>query len=116
MSESRRPGAGPILLLALGIIASTVVAWLLPHSAWLALVGPAIMAAALVGASALFPRPHGVRRTAIRQAVILGVALLVAGVIVIRKDPALLAPLLPILGGGAAAIVATTALRDTTSG
>jgi len=116
MSKSQRRGLGPILLLAAGIIVSTVVAWLLPHSAWLALVGPVIMAATLVGASALFPRPSGVRRRAIRQALFLGAALLLAGVIVIRQDPALLASLLPIFGGGAAAIVATSALKDATSG
>ncbi len=39
MTESRRPGSGPSLLLAVGVIASTIVAWLLSHSSWLALVG-----------------------------------------------------------------------------
>ena len=111
MTESRRLGTGPSLLLAVGVISSTIVAWLLSHSSWLSLVGPAIMAVTLIGASALIPQPHVVRRKAIRGAIILGVALLLACAIVVMKDPTVLAQVMPILGGGTAAVIATIAYR-----
>ena len=115
MTESRIPGTGPILLLAVGVIASTIVAWLLSHSSWLALLGPAIMALALIGTSAMIPQPHVVRRKAIRRAIILGASLLLASAIVVTKDPALLALIMPILGGGAGAAVATIPKRGASS-
>ncbi len=63
------------------------------------------MAITLIGASALFPQPHVVRRKAIRRAIILGASLLLASAIVVMKDPALLALVMPILGGGTAVAV-----------
>ena len=107
INESRGLGTGPSLLLAAGVIASTIVAWLLSRSSWFVLTGPAIMAITLVGASALTPLPHAVRQKAIRRAIILGAALLLASAMAVMKDPALVALVIPILGGGAAAAVGT---------
>ena len=115
MTKSRRLGTGPSLLLAVGVIASTLAAWLLSHSSWLALAGPAIMAITLIGASALIPQPHVVRRKAIRRAIILAASLLLASAIVVMQDPALLVLVMPILGGGTAAAVATIPLRGASS-
>lgn len=73
------------------------------------------MGATLIGASALIPQPDVVRRKAIRTAIILGAALLLASAIVVMQDPAWLPRLMPILGGGTAAAVATIALRGGSS-
>ena len=115
MTESRRLGTGPSLLLAFGVIASTIVTWLLSHLSWLVLVGPAIMAITLIGASALIPVPHHVRRKGIRRAIILAAALLLASAIVVMKDPAHLALVIPILGGGTAVAVGTIPLMGASS-
>ena len=115
MSESQRPGVGPSLLLAVGVIASTIVAWFLSHSSWLALLGPAIMVITPIAASALLPQPHDVRRKALRRAVILGGFLLLASAIVVMKNATLLSFVIPILGGGAAVAVSTMPLRGASS-
>ena len=73
------------------------------------------MAVTLIGASVLIPQPHVARRKAILAAVILGVSLLLAGIIIAMEDPTLLALFMPILGGGAAAVVVTSALKGASS-
>ena len=98
-------GPGPSLLLAAGIIASTVVAKVASESSWLVLAGPLVMAFALVGASVLGVRLGWASRATIRIALVLGASLVLAGVIVALRDPARLAAIMPILGGGAAAVI-----------
>ncbi len=115
MTDSRRPGTGPILLLAVGVIASTIAAWLLSYSTWLTLIGPAVMAVTLIGAGAWIPQPDVVRHQAIQRAIILGASVLLASAIVVLKDPTLVALVMPIIGGGAAAAVATIPLRGSCS-
>ena len=102
MSRSRGIGIVPSLLLAGGIIVSTIVVALLRDSSWLVLSGPALMALTLVGAAAMSPEAQGLRRSTLRVAVILGASLIVAGVILIVKDAGLLLLMMPVLGAGAA--------------
>ena len=107
MNRITKYGTVPSLLLAIGVLASTIVASQLSNS-WLTMVGAVIMTVTLIGACALFPQSGGVRRKAMQSAIILGAALLLASVIVVLKDPALLAFLMPILAGGAAATIVLT--------
>ena len=111
MNESRRPGIVPSLLLAIGIIVSTVLVSLLADVSWLILAGPVFMAVTLVGASALIRQPHASRRKAIGGATILGASLIVAGVIVVLTDRTMLMLMMPVFGGGAAAVVVTSAVK-----
>ena len=115
MTAHRTPGIGPSLLLAAGVIASTIAAILLSHASWLVLVAPTCMAVVLIWASVLIARPQDAHRKALWPALILGASLLLASVIVVVKDPALLAPLMPVLGGGAAGTVATLPMRRPSS-
>ena len=110
MTKSRTLGRGPSLVLAGGVLACTILAVLFSHSAWLALLGPAILAFIMIGVSALTPLPHVARRRAIRLAIILGSSLLLASVILAMTDPALLVRMLPILGGSTAAGLAIAPL------
>ena len=115
MNRLTRYGLVPSLLLAVGVLASTIVASQLSDS-WLTLVGAVIMAVTLIGAGAMIPQSEGVRRKAMQSAIILGAALLLASVIVVSRDPALLATLMPILAGGvAAATVLTVPCKGATS-
>ncbi len=98
-------GLVPSLLLAVGVVASTAVAVLAAESGWFVLAGPLVMALAVVGASILGYQLYGDSRDTFRGALILGAALLLAGAIVTLRDPSLVAMLMPVLGGGAAAFV-----------
>ena len=115
MNRITKYGAVPSLLLAIGVLVSTIVASQLSNS-WLTLVGSVIMAVTLIGACALIPQSEGVHRKAMQSAIIIGTALLLASVVVVLKNPALLASLMPILAGGAAAAtVLTVPCKDTVS-
>ena len=113
MSRSRGIGIVPSLLLAGGIIASTIVVSLLRDSSWLVLSGPALMAVIVIGAAAMSPVKNGLRKSALRVATILGAALIGAGAILILKDPGLLLLMMPVLGAGAAGGLVAVSPRGT---
>lgn len=112
MGRSLGIGVGPSLLLAGGILVSTTAVLLLRDPSWLILSGPLLMALSLIGAGAMAPVAQGVRRSALRVATILGVSLIVAGAILITKDPGLLIPMMPVLGAGAAGGLVAISPRD----
>jgi uncharacterized membrane protein SirB2 len=108
-------GLVPSLLLATGIIASTVVAVLTSESGWFVLAGPVVMAFAVVGASALVNRSRGDSQGALRVALILGAVLLLAGAILALRDPSRVVMMMPVLGAGAAASVVVSHGKRTES-
>lgn len=94
----------PAIVVALGILASTQIAALMPGSAWpssptlQAMVGPLILAVA-IGMASLLSGRHP-ERTRWIVACILGGIVLAASAIIVIKDPAGVTTLLPILGAG----------------
>jgi uncharacterized protein YqgC (DUF456 family) len=98
-------GLSPAILVALAIIVCTAIAVRTSHSAWMVLVGPLLMALAIVGADVLASRLRGKPSGPSWGALILGTALLVACVILAFGNPTHVASMMPILGGGAGAIV-----------
>ena len=95
---------GPIIL-ATGVVSSTVVAKLASNSRWLVLAGPLVMAIAMLAVGAIDHRLYGASRARIWAALILGGAFILAGLILARRDPALVAINMPIFGGASAVLV-----------
>lgn len=96
---------GPALLLALGIIVATALAVWAADSLWLVLVGPLLLALAIVGADALGSHLRGQSLAPSLGALMLATTLLAACLILALADPAGVAPMIPILGGGCAGYV-----------
>lgn len=86
------------VILASGIIGSTAVASLTSESG-LVLVGPLLMAVALLGVGVLQHRVHGASLTRVWAALIMAAAIVFGAVIVAQRDPARVASLLPVFGG-----------------
>lgn len=95
---------GPIIL-AFGIISSAVVAKLALDSRWLLLTAPLIMAIALLAVAVIDHRLYGASRAKVWAALILGGAMVFAGVIVAQRDPDRVARILPIIGGVSAVLI-----------
>jgi hypothetical protein len=91
----------PSLLVGAGIVVATFIAVRAGESGWLVLGGPLLLALAVVGADALDSRLKGESSGPSWAAVILGVAFLLAGLIVARRDPSLVKTLIPIIGSAA---------------
>lgn len=102
----RTPALLPHLVLALGIIAACLVA--VSVSGWWVLAGPAVMAAALVGAHAL-GRRLGTLDTPWRVTLTMVGALMLASAIVAFADTQAVAYTLPILAAAVAAPLTTGA-------
>jgi hypothetical protein len=90
----------PALVLAAGVIVSTLLTKLTVDQGGWVLLGPALMAAALVGAA----RTAG---TAGRMAGLLAAALVLGAIVVALRDPQRLAALMPVLGAVTAAPLVT---------
>jgi hypothetical protein len=90
---------GPSLLVAGGIIVSTLVAVLTAESGWLVLAGPLLLALSVVGADVLASRLRGESSGPSRAALIMGGACLLSCLIVALRDPSLVKTLIPVLGG-----------------
>ena len=106
MQKQRWIGPVPTLVLAAGVVSSTVVVMLARDSTWGLIAGPALMALALVGASILARRLGRTSSETMRVAALLGGAVVLASVIVALRDPSRIPAIMPILGGGAAVTVA----------
>jgi hypothetical protein len=91
----------PPLLLAAGVIAATLLTTLADDSALLVLVGPAVLAGALLAAARLRRLQVGESGVGL-DALLLAIAILAAGTLVAWQDPAEMGVLIPVLGGGAA--------------
>jgi hypothetical protein len=89
---------GPSLVLAAGIVVSTLAALLAARSGWLVLAGPLLLALAVVGADVLDSRLRGRSSRPSRAAFLLGGAFLWAGLIVALRDPGLVKTLVLVLG------------------
>ncbi len=105
---------GPIILAA-GIVGSTVVAKLASDSRWLVLAGPLGMAIALLAVAAIDHRLYGASRARVWAALILGGAIVLAGLLVAQRDPARVARTLPILGGVSAVLIGANLGKGTRS-
>lgn len=93
---------GPAVLLALGIIVATAVAVWTAESLWLVLIGPLLLAFAIVAADALGSRLRGQSFAPSWGALMLAATFLAACLILALADPAGVAPMIPILGSGCA--------------
>jgi hypothetical protein len=92
---------GPSLLVGAGIILATLIAALAAKSGWLVMAAPLTLALAVVGADVL---DSGLRRESpvpSPAALILGGAVLLAGLIVSVRDPNLVRTLISLVGAGA---------------
>jgi hypothetical protein len=90
----------PALVFAIGILASTLVAVLASGSGWLIAASTLLFVVSLLGADVLSSRFRGESLAPSPIAMLLAVAFLVACGIVAVRDPALVATLIPVLGGG----------------
>jgi hypothetical protein len=86
------------LLVAVGILVSTFVAAREAGSGWLVLTGPLLLALAIVGADVLNARLRGESSSPSWAALFMGGSCLLAGLIVARRDPALVKTFMPIVG------------------
>ena len=91
---------GPGLLVGAGIILSTLLAVLAAESRWLVMAAPLLLAVTVVGADRLSSRLHGEPWGSFWAALLLGGAILVAGLIVALRDPGLVKTLIPVIGAG----------------
>lgn len=89
---------GPSLLVGVGILVSTLVAVLAAESGWMVLAGPLLLALAFVGADMLDSRQRAESAHPSPGALILGGAILLAGLIVTLRDPSLVKTLIPVIG------------------
>lgn len=92
---------GPSLVVAAGIIVSSLVAMLAAESGWLVLAGPLCLALAVVSADVLRSRLKGEPSGPSPAALLVGGAFLLAGGIVALRDPSLVKTLVPVLGPAA---------------
>ena len=95
MTRTRWVGLGPGLLVGTGIIASTFIAALTADSGWWVLLGPLLLALAIVAADLLDSRLRGTLSGPSGSALMMGGAMLLAGVIVAFRDPDLVRTLIP---------------------
>ena len=96
---------GPALILALGIIASSLVTALASGSPWLVGAGVLVAAVSILGADVL---DVWLRRQSLipsLNGIVAVTALLLACGIVAIRDPKLVSMLIPVLGGGSASAI-----------
>jgi hypothetical protein len=81
----------PHVLMAIGIMASTLVAVVTSHSPWLVLGSPVLMTLAMVAATLVSHRLHGDSQGTLRLALSLGAVLVLATGILAFADPTFVA-------------------------
>jgi hypothetical protein len=89
---------GPSLLVGTGIIVATIAAALAAESGWWVLTGPLFLAVTVVVADMMDSRLRGDPSAPSHAALSMGTALLLAVVMVTRRDPELVKTLIPIIG------------------
>ena len=105
--RSRQRVLGPSLLLAAGIVLSTLVSSLTSGSPLLVLCGPLLLALATVSADALSSRLSGGPYGPSWAALILAGSFLLAGWIVSLADPRAVQTFMPIMGGAGSVTILT---------
>lgn len=90
---------GPSLLVGAGTVVSTFIAVLAAESGWLVLSGPLLLALAVVSADIWDSRVRRESSGPSVAALILGGAILLAGLIVTLRNPSLVKTLIPVIGG-----------------
>ena len=101
------------LVLAAGVLLSTLAVVRLADIGWAVMTAPTVMAVALVWAGAIIRRSPSGRSTARRTAVVLAVAVLAASAIVVSTNPGDLAMIMPVLGAATGGgLVAVTVRRS----
>jgi len=98
MKHTRLMGLVPSIILALGMLASTLVMVIDATSGWLVAAGLLVLALAMLGATVLDHRLHGALPGRLRPALLACVVILLAFVILALRDPSRVATLMPILG------------------
>ena len=96
---------GPNILLAAGLLVSTAISVWSSDAGWWVLSGPLLLALTLVAADVLAARSRGISRGPSWSAVISGLSLVLACTLIALLEPAQVAMMLPILGGGVAVAV-----------
>lgn len=94
-------GLAPSLLVGTGIVVSTYVAVLAAGHGWLVLIGPLLLALAMVSADILDSRIRRVPSGPSPAALIMGGTFMMAGLIVALRDPNLIKTLIPIMATAA---------------
>ena len=105
MSRKHWTELAPSLVLASGIVLSTLVAVLPMAPGWRVGAGALLLTLSILGADMLSSRLRGESPVPSPVAIVVASAYLVTCGIVALRDPALIAMLIPILGGGASAIL-----------
>lgn len=103
MARKLRIDLGPALMVGVGILVSTFVAAL--ATAWWVLAAPVLLALAVVGADVVRSRLRGMTSGPSPTALLLTGAILLAGLSVTLRDPALVKTLLPLVGAAAWAVL-----------
>ncbi|MCB1164358.1 hypothetical protein KDL67_16825 [bacterium] len=106
---------GPVLL-ALGIVVSSTVAARVPAAMPQAMAGPVVMALVLLIVAGLDRWRFGGSRAVIGAAVILTAAILLAGWLTTRRDPAQVVDRVWLYGAGASAALSLALGRGRASG
>jgi hypothetical protein len=94
--------SGPIVVLALAVVAAQAIAVLVSESPWMPAVGALLFALALVGADTWVSRLRADSSRPSRKGLVLALAFLAACSIGTVGGPQLLTKILPFLAGGAA--------------
>lgn len=106
MKRSSWAALAPSLLLAAGVLSSTLIAVATSDAGWWVMASPVVMALAIAAAGLLGHRRPEAPRGLLHVALILAASLLLASVIVALRDPSVVAELLPVLGACSAAPMA----------
>jgi len=106
---NRYVGAG--IVLGLGILLGTAAAKAASDSGWLVLAGPALLALLLILADMIRTGSKGGLRRPSWTALILAGSVLLSCRLIAAKDPARVAIMIPILGGGVATPLILTPSR-----
>lgn len=100
MKQKFWPALGPSLLVGAGIIVSTFIAVQTAESWWV-MIGPLVLAGTVVGADVMGSRLRGESSAPSWGALLLGVAFVLASVIVALRDPSLVKTFVAVIGPAA---------------
>ena len=101
----------PSILLALGILASTAVAASVSADGWTVMAGPVVLVLSMIAAVLVDSRLPGTPPGSWRSATIMCSVILLAGLLVLLRDPSRMASLMPLVGASAAMPLILSAAR-----
>ena len=95
----------PSIILALGILGATALSVSTKQSSWLVLIGPLMLAGAIVAAHMTEVRLYSNPRTSMGVTLMIAAAFITVSVIVALRDPTRVPIIIPILGSAAAVML-----------